>query len=122
MKRHLIEGIVKRHPDGFGFLIPDDTEVADVYIPRHGMGGVMTNDRVQVKVEENPRDKRLSGEIVKVIKHATTTILGIFHSGDRDFSHLRDDENKWGCNLLIPKSKTKGARDGELVAVTVTSY
>ncbi|HEX4922960.1 MAG TPA: ribonuclease R, partial [Bdellovibrionales bacterium] len=122
MKKHLVEGIVKRHPDGFGFLVPDDTEVPDVYIPRHNMAGVMTNDRVQVKVERNQYDNRLSGEIVNIIKHATTKVLGVYHSGDSQFAYVPDENNKWGMDLLIPRAKTKNAREGQLVAVEVKSY
>ena len=31
----MVEGLVKRHPDGFGFLIPHDPEKADVLSPEN---------------------------------------------------------------------------------------
>ena len=108
MKKHLVEGIVKRHPDGFGFLVPDDKEVDDVYIPRHSMAGVMTNDRVQVNVEQNHWDKRLSGEIVKVIKHATTRVVGVYHGGDGINGFVADDENRWGYESCYSADSIEG--------------
>ena len=40
----MLEGIIKRHPDGFGFFIPDDKEHPDVYVPQHSMKSAMTNE------------------------------------------------------------------------------
>ena len=41
-----ITGRVKRNADGFGFLIPEDSDHPDVYLPRFTMEGVMTDDIV----------------------------------------------------------------------------
>ena len=55
--KKILQGTVKRHPDGFGFFIAESAEHADVYIPAHSMKSAMTNDRVTIMVEKE-RDGR----------------------------------------------------------------
>ena len=50
MAAKLLTGIVKRHPDGFGFMIPDDHDHPDVYIPKQSMLGVMSQDTIEIEV------------------------------------------------------------------------
>ena len=77
MKKKTLEGLVKRHPDGFGFFIPDNSEHADVFIPASNMQGAMTNDRVSVSVEKE-RDGRFRGEITRIEDRSQKNIAGKF--------------------------------------------
>ena len=76
MKKKLLEGIIKRHPDGFGFFIPTDHSIPDVYIPRHNMQGAMTNDKVIVDAVEEKGRNRFSGDIIRIIERAITQVVG----------------------------------------------
>lgn len=115
-------GIVKRNPDGFGFLLPDDPNEEDVYLPRHTMQGIMTDDHVEVhRTEERPG--RFSGEIVKVLKRSVTQVVGLYREDlDRDGGMLLDQGFGWGQNLLIPSKDSMNAREGQLVAVRIIDY
>ena len=44
-----LAGVVRRHADGYGFMVPDDEQEDDIYLPRHAMQGVMHGDRVLVR-------------------------------------------------------------------------
>jgi ribonuclease R len=46
--KKMLAGIIKRHPDGFGFFIPDDKTHPDVYVPQQSMKSAMTNDHVSI--------------------------------------------------------------------------
>ena len=46
----LVTGLVKRHPGGFGFVIPDLKGTPDIYIPQSQMGSAWTDDRVEVRL------------------------------------------------------------------------
>lgn len=65
LNKKTLSGTLKRHPDGFGFFIPDDKEHPDVYIPSNGMHTAMTNDRVSISVEKE-RDGRFRGDIIRI--------------------------------------------------------
>lgn len=114
-------GRIKRHPDGFGFFIPDSPELPDVYIPRQSMEGIMTNDKVMVSVERERGGDRYRGEILKVLDRGLKTVVGTYHSLNNG-GLIRDDAKGWGHDLIIPKGMDNGAKDGELVAVEITKY
>ena len=46
-----LAGVVRRHADGYGFVVPDDEQEDDIYLPRRAMQGVMHGDRVLVRLE-----------------------------------------------------------------------
>jgi len=117
-----IEGVVKRNPDGFGFLIPDDREHPDVYIPRHSMVGVMTNDRVRAKVNPSRDRNRLSGEITEIIKHAFVNVVGRYQPLDKKSGIVVDDERIWGEDLKVQIKNGLQPKDGELVLIAIDSY
>ena len=132
--RH-VTGMIKRHPDGFGFLIVDQPETPDVYVARQSMTGIMTNDRVEVELYR-PRsasrgggkgggankEDRLSGEIVKVLSRSNTRVVGRYLPVDKKYGILQDENRGWGADLRIAADDTLGAKEGELIAVEITQY
>lgn len=114
-------GRIKRHPDGFGFFIPDQPELPDVYIPRQSMEGIMTNDRVTVAVEREKGGNRFRGEIVDILERGLKTVVGTFHLLEKG-GLIRDDAKGWGQDLSVAAGDTGGAKDGELVAVEILTY
>lgn len=124
MSKHLynLEGIVKRHPDGFGFFIPDDKNKKDIYLPKHSMEGIMSNDRVLIKVLLDPKKNDLYGDVQRVLARATKKIVGIYHQANHDFGLLVDRENHWGESLKILSEHSLGAKENEWVEVEIDTY
>lgn len=118
----IVQGIVKRHPDGFGFVIPDDSDHPDVFVSRGGMDGIMTNDRVEVEVHQKKQTERYYGRIIKVLEHGVTQILGRFHKQPNGDGYILDGINHWGVRLKIPFRQSRGAIDNDLVVVEITQY
>lgn len=116
------EGIVKRHPDGFGFFIPDDTEHPDVYIPRQSMKGVMSNDRVRVRVEREKGGDRYRGEVVAVVNRAFSRVMGQYHETAPGKGILLDKSFGWGEDLSVSCPPHLQPKKGELVVVQIESY
>ena len=85
LKKKFVSGLVKRHPDGFGFLVPDDKVHPDVYIPRHAMNGVMTNDKVMATVEPEKGGERFRGEIIRIESRGTTQVVGVLTKFNEKF-------------------------------------
>jgi ribonuclease R len=118
----LVSGLVKRNPDGFGFLIPDESEHPDVYLPRAEMTGIITNDRLLVKVNFEKGRERLSGEVKEVIQRSTKTVVGSFFRLNQDRGIIRDDSKSWGNDLIILQKDSLDCANGELVAAEIVSY
>lgn len=120
--QHEALGIVKRHPDGFGFFIADDPEQPDVYIPRNGMTGVMSNDRVRVRIERERGGDRFRGDIVEIVKRAFTRAMGQFHPTGGGRGVLRDKSYGWGEDLQVSCPSDLQPKKGEIVVVQIEDY
>lgn len=116
-------GVIKRHPDGFGFFISDDLDFPDVYIPKHSMKTAMSNDRVVIEVyPEGKGGDRWRGDILDILERRTQTVVGLYHQLNEKEGMLVDESHSWGRNLLIKMEDAGGAKEKELVAVDITEY
>lgn len=120
MKKNILSGTVKRHPDGFGFFIPDQKEHPDVYIPRHSMSGIMTNDKVSLSVTPEKGGERFRGEVVAVLHRATKHVVGKISLLDKNKAILRDVSHAWGQDMKL--IELGGAKEGQLVAAEIETY
>ncbi len=122
MKKKFLQGMIKRHPDGFGFFIPDQADHPDVYVPRHSMKGAMTNDRVMIDVFPEKGSQRFRGEIVKIVSRGTKSIVGTFFQMNSTTGLVRDEGKGWGEDLKVALKDSMNAGEGELVSIEITSY
>lgn len=120
-QKKMLSGFIKRHPDGFGFFIPDDPEHPDVYVPQQSMKGAMTNDRATILVEKE-RDGRFRGEIVKITERSQQRVAGKFTILNEKYGVIKDEGRGWGKDLKIPLEFSKNAQNGELVEARITDY
>lgn len=118
----LLTGLIKRHSDGFGFLIPDNVEHADVYISKHSMIGIMTNDRVFVEVFKSRGQDRYHGEIIRVISRGTETVVGRLTRLNDHWFQILDESKGWGQDLRIKAEDILSAKVGDLVEVKILHY
>jgi ribonuclease R len=121
-KKNFLNGTIKRHPDGFGFFIPEDKDHSDVYIPRNSMEGIMTNDKVMVEAFPERGTDRFRGEIVKVLERGTKKIVGRFFRYNDKYGVIRDEGKGWGEDLRILIPDSMNAKDKELVAAEILTY
>ena len=118
----VVTGLIKRHPDGFGFLIPDQDDIPDIYIPRKNMRGAMTQDHVQADVFPEPGGDRYRGEITEIIKRGLSTVTGQAHRLNGNQYVLRDESKAWGDILRIQNSADYDLKGTDWVSVKITSY
>ena len=114
--------MIKRHPDGFGFFIPDSPDMSDVYIPKHSMKGIMTNDRVMVSVYPEPRGNRFRGEIAEVVKRNVARVTGQYYEMSPGRGILRDTSGAWGEDLKVIPHAVHQPKNGEWVSVEIVSF
>ncbi|MBX7230503.1 MAG: ribonuclease R [Bdellovibrionales bacterium] len=118
----IIVGSVKRHPDGFGFLIPDDSQIVDVYIPRHEMDGIMANDRIEVKAIPEAGGPRLRGQVLKLVERFAKKVSGIYEDIKNNKGIIRDHSFAWGSDLWVKNPNRLKVKNGDWVSVTIESY
>jgi ribonuclease R len=115
-------GVVKRHPDGFGFFVADDMDQPDVYIPRQSMQGVMTNDRVRLSISREKGGDRFRGEVQEIVSRSVQKVMGAFVSQGPGRGLLRDKSFAWGDDLQVVVPSELKPKDGELVVVQIETY
>jgi ribonuclease R len=75
VKADLISGKVQGHPDGYGFLVPEDGG-ADIFLSTKEMEKMLHGDRAIVRIIGTDRKGRPEGKVVEVTEHANTRVVG----------------------------------------------
>ncbi len=120
---HTLTGIVKRHPDGFGFFIPEDPSRPDVYLPKRQMAGLMSNDRIKIAVFPRKHRKNLfSGKVLQLIKRGQEYTVGQYQPLSNKTGLIKDDSFQWGEDLKIQLNKNQKIKKGEWVEVKITHW
>ena len=116
-KLDLVSGTVQGHPDGFGFVVPDDGG-DDFFIAPREMRKVLHGDRVTAKRIGYDRRGRPEGEIVDVLSRANREVVGRLHE-KRGVWFVEAENRKISQDLLIPPHDVNGARAGEVVVAEI---
>ncbi len=115
----LTAGKIQGHPDGYGFLIPDDGS-ADIFLEQHQMGKVLHGDRALVRVTGVDRKGRPEGSIVEVTERANTRVVGrVFVEHGVVF--VVPENRRIAQDILVPPEK-KGKikpQSGQVVMVDI---
>lgn len=120
-KEVFVEGVYKRSNKDYGFVVFDN-DGEDIYIPKDMNKDALNGDRVLVKITQDKTDgKNQEGEVVKIVKHEKTKLVGIFQD-NRNFGFVILDDKKFGTDIFIPKKKFLGAKSNDKVVVKITKY
>ena len=118
----LIVGRIQGNERGYGFLIPDDELMADVFISADAMAGAMHSDRVLARVTtKGVGDRRSEGEIVRIIKRAVTKVVGTFENSDH-FGFVVPDDRRIPGDIFIPRDEINGAKPGFKVVAEIIKW
>jgi ribonuclease R len=116
-KLGLIRGRVVGHPDGFGFLIPEDGG-GDLFLSPWEMTRVFDGDRVMVRVTGLDRRGRREGVIVEVLERAHTRVVGRLHE-EHGVCYLVPEDRRLTQDILVPKEACSGAHSGQVVVAEI---
>jgi ribonuclease R len=76
----IASGIIRVHPRGFGFLIPEERKrfPEDIFIPRRATKGAVDGDRVEVAIHTQfVSEKGPEGSVIKILKRGRSHLAGI---------------------------------------------
>lgn len=113
-------GVLQAHPKGYGFVITDEDDGADVFIPDDAMGFAIHQDKVRVHVFEESLEGRM-GRIVDVLSHGKMEVVGTFE-GRKGRGFVHPDEERYPDPILIEKGAALGAKTGQKVVVGITAW
>lgn len=116
----LVTGTYISNARGFGFVEVEGRE-DDLFIPGTKNNGAFHKDTVQVKLLPGQRGKRQEAEVVRILSHEVTQIVGTFQKS-RNFGFVVPDNTKMASDIFIPIECCMGAVDGQKVVAELISY
>jgi ribonuclease R len=117
-KMDLVRGRVVGHPDGFGFLIPDEGG-GDLFLSAREMRAALHGDRVVARVAGVDRRGRREGAIVEVLERENREVVGRLHVED-GVGFVVPDNKRITQDILVPSEEQGAAQPGQIVVVEIT--
>jgi len=116
-----ISGRLQMTRNGFGFVIPDQEEIEDIFISERNLGTALNGDKVLVEVFARYRGKNQEGEIVKVLERSTDEFVGRLDAY-RGVYFMIPDDKLIHRDFFIPEEMVHGAKHGDKVVVKLIEW
>jgi ribonuclease R len=116
-KAGLIKGKVVGHPDGFGFLQPEDGR-DDLFLGPKEMHKVLHGDIVLARVTGMDRRGRLEAGIVEVLERANRKVVGRLFI-ENDVAFVVAENKRISQDILLRPDSLDGAREGQVVVAEI---
>jgi len=120
MAREIIEGKLQGNERGYAFLIPNDENLQDFFIPHSDLRGAMHGDTV---IAERTRGDgpRTTARVLKIVGRGITELVGTYFS-HKGCGFVCPDDKKYYNDIYVPFSKGLRAKSGDKVVVKITAY
>jgi ribonuclease R len=116
-KMDLIRGRVQGHPDGFGFLVPDDA-TGDLFLGPGEMQKVLHGDRVLAREVAAPRRGKREGIVVEVLERGNRRVVGRLHV-EHGVRFVVAEERRLSQDILVAADDPHPAKAGEVVVAEI---
>ncbi len=117
-KIDLIPGKVEGHPDGFGFLVPDDG-TPDLFLGPKEMHKVLHGDRVVGReLRSEQRSGRREATIVEVLQRGNQKVVGRLYN-DHGIWFLVAENKRINQDFLVPAEHVGEAKPGQVVVAEI---
>ena len=108
-------GTLSLHPDGFGFVIPEDGS-ADLVLSAREMHTVLHGDTVMVRVAGMDRRGRREAKIVEVLESANQRVVGRLYE-DHGILFVVAENRRISQDILIAPGGAGNATAGQVVVL-----
>jgi len=115
-----LAGTVSAHPDGFGFLIPEDGS-EDLFIPFHEMRQLLDGDRIVARVAGTSRQGKRKGSVVEILERGKEFVVGRFHR-EHGVSFVVEQNARSPHSYIVPNHQRNGAQPGQMVKLEIIDY
>ncbi len=119
-KLDLLRGKVQGHPDGFGFVTPEEGG-EDLFLSPKEMHQVLNGDRVLVRVSGIDRRGRREGKIVEVLERGLKTVVGRYYQ-EHGVGFLVAENRRINQDILIPREHAANAQHGQVVTAEIIGW
>ena len=75
-------GMYTGNPKGFGFVTVEGEE-EDYFIPESASFSAMHGDKVMIRVVKSPAGRRKEAEVIRIVEHGNSEIVGYFQKNKK---------------------------------------
>lgn len=111
-----IIGELQISPGGFGFVIPEDKRMGDIFIASRNISTAFHGDVVEVVLFAKSKGKNIEGQIVDVISRKRKNIVGTLRKSHVSY-FVKPVEPEIHRDIYVDKENLKGAKEGDKVVV-----
>ncbi|MFZ2523841.1 MAG: ribonuclease R [Candidatus Ferrigenium altingense] len=119
-KLDMVKGKVQGHPDGFGFLVPEDGS-PDMFLSEKEMHKVLHGDVVMVRQSGVDRRGRPEGKIVEVLQRANSLVVGRLFE-EHGIQYLVAENRRITQDILVAAGQAGGASAGQVVVLEILKH
>ena len=119
-KLDLVKGKVQGHPDGFGFLIPEDGS-PDMFLSEKEMHKVLHGDIVMVRQSGIDRRGRPEAKIVEVLERANSRVVGRLYE-EHGIHYVVAENRRISQDILVASGGTGDAKAGQVVILEILKH
>ncbi len=119
-KLDLVKGKVQGHPDGFGFLVPEDGS-ADMFLSEKEMHQVLNGDVVMVRQAGVDRRGRPEAKIVEVLERANNKVVGRLYE-EHGIQFVVAENRRISQDILVAAGGSGEARAGQVVILEIIKH
>ena len=97
--KNKVEGVISITSRGVGYLSAEGFD-EDVEIPQESLNTALNRDTVEVLVLPQQKNKRVQGEVIRVISRARTEFVGVLEKENEHFYLIPDDQRMYKHILI----------------------
>ena len=119
-KGQVQEGTFIRKANGKNSFLPDDGG-KPIFVSERNSMFALNGDRVRVAMMARRQNHIKEAMVTDILSHKTDQAVGKLKV-EKDFAFLITEGNIFVHDILIPKKKLKGGKDGEKAVVKITQW
>jgi ribonuclease R len=119
-KLDLVKGKVQGHPDGFGFLIPEDGR-ADMFLSEKEMHQVLHGDVVMVRQSGVDRRGRPEAKIIEVLERGNNRVVGRLYE-EHGIQFVVAENRRITQDILVAAGEAGKAKVGQVVILEIMQH
>lgn len=116
---NIMEGTFVAKPNGKNSFLPDGSD-KPIFVAERNSLSALNGDRVKVSLMARRQKHIREAQVIEILQRAKDTFVGVIRN-DREIVTLVPKESM-AMNIIIPKRKLKGAKDGDRAVVKVTEW
>jgi ribonuclease R len=120
-KSNRVTGVLEINQGGYGFVVPDNLKIGDIFIAARNLSTAFSGDTVEVALFARQKGKNLEGQIVNIIKRKREEIVGTLKKS-HSFYFVKPDEPEIHRDIYIDTEHLAGAKKGDKVIAGKISW